>query len=185
MINDIISETKSKMKATINVLEDDLLGMRGNRASTALVDRLMVDYYGQPAELRQLANISTPEAMQILIRPYDAGSVRAIEIAIQTSDIGVHPSVDGQSIRLNMPPLTGERRQELVKVLHKRLEEAKVAIRNIRRGANQDLVEFEREKLISEDDKERGEDEVQKLTDEYIEKIDEMGKAKEQDIMGV
>jgi ribosome recycling factor len=185
MINDIINEAKSKMRSTINVFEEDLHGIRGNRASTALVDRLMVEYYGQDTELRQLANISTPEAQQILIRPYDAGAVKAIEKAIQVSDIGINPNVDGNSIRLNMPALTRERRMDLVKVLHKRVEEAKVSIRNIRRSANSDLQEFEKEKMISEDDRKRGEDEIQKLTDEYSSKLEELGKAKEQDIMEV
>jgi ribosome recycling factor len=185
MINDIISETRAKMKQSVSVYEEDLQGIRGNRASTALVDRLMVKYYGQETELRQLATISTPEAMQILIRPYDVSSLKDIERAIQQSDLGINPNVDGQAIRLNMPSLTRERRQELVKVLGRRVEEAKVAIRNIRRAANEDLREFEREKLISEDDQKRGEAEIQKLTDEYIEKIEELGKAKEQDILEV
>ncbi|MFW5691388.1 MAG: ribosome recycling factor [Chloroflexota bacterium] len=185
MIDDILKETKEKMQTTVNVLNDDLNGMRGNRASTAMVDRLMVDYYGQATELRQLANISTPEAMQILIRPYDASAVKDIERAIQSSDLGINPNVDGQVIRLNMPPLTRERRQELVKYLHKRLEEARVAIRNIRRSANQDLGEFEKEKMISEDDLKRGEDQVQKLTDDFVKKIDTMGKEKEEDLMEV
>lgn len=185
MINDILNETKSKMQATVNVLKDDLQGMRGNRASTSLVDRLRVEYYGQETELRQLANISTPEAMQILIRPYDNSAVGAIERAIQQSDLGINPNVDGNSIRLNMPALTRERRQELVRVVGKRLEEAKVAIRNIRRSANQDLAEFESEKMISEDERRRGEDEVQKLTDEQIKLIEELGKQKEADLMEV
>lgn len=185
MINDIINEAKSKMRSTVSVFEEDLHGIRGNRASTALVDRLMVEYYGQDTELRQLANISTPEAQQILIRPYDAGAVKAIEKAIQASDIGINPSVDGNSIRLNMPALTRERRMDLVKVLHKRVEETKISIRNIRRSANSDLQEFEKEKMISEDDRKRGEDEIQKLTDEYSGKIEELGKLKEKDIMEV
>ncbi|TVR21540.1 MAG: ribosome recycling factor [Anaerolineaceae bacterium] len=185
MINDILNETKSKMQSTVNVLKDDLQGMRGNRASTSLVDRLRVEYYGQETELRQLANISTPEAMQILIRPYDTSAVSAIERAIQQSDLGINPNVDGSSIRLNMPALTRERRQELVRLVGKRLEEAKVAIRNIRRSANQDLAEFESEKMISEDEKRRGEDEVQKLTDEQIKLIEELGKQKEADLMEV
>ncbi len=185
MIKDIINETKSKMKSTISVFEEDLLGIRGNRASTALVNRLEVEYYGQSTELRQLANISTPEPMQIFIRPYDKGAVKAIERAIQQANIGINPNVDGENIRLNMPPLTRERRGELVKLLYKRIEDAKVSIRNIRRGANEDLRDFEREKLISEDDKELGEKEVQKLTDKYIEKIEGLGKTKEQDISEV
>ena len=183
MINDIISEARSKMKSTLSVLESDLQGMRGSRASTSLVDRLMVEYYGQATELRQLANISTPEPMQILIRPYDKASVQNIEKAIQKSDLGINPSVDGENIRLNMPPLTMERRRDLVKVLHRRLEDARVAVRNIRRGANDDLRDFEKEKLISEDDLERGEGDLQKLTDDYIKHIDDAGKRKEEEIL--
>ena len=185
MIYDIINEAKGKMKSTLSVFEEDLLGMRGNRASTALVDRMIIDYYGQETELRQIANISTPEAMQILIRPYDAGSIPAIEKAIRGSDLSVHPNVDGQNIRLNMPQLTQERRRDLVKVLNRRVEDAKVAIRNIRRSANQDLQEFEKESLISEDDKKLGEEEVQKLTNDSIKQIDELGKAKEQEIIEI
>ena len=185
MINDLLNETKSKMKSTISVFEEDLLGIRSGRASTALVDRLEVDYYGQPTELRQLANLSTPEPMQILIRPFDKSSVKAIEKAIQQANIGVNPSVDGEVIRLNMPPLTKDRRQELVKFLHQRMEEARVAIRNIRRSSNDDLRDFEKEKLISEDDQKNGQEEVQKLTDESIEKIDELGKVKEAEILEV
>ena len=183
MINDIINEAKSKMKSSLHVFEEELQGIRGGRASTSLVDRMIVEYYGQDTELRQLATISTPEAMQILIRPYDKGSVKAIEKAIQQSDIGINPNTDGDVIRLNMPALTRERRQELVKFLHKRVEEAKVAVRNVRRGANDDLKEFEKEGLISEDDLERGEAEVQKLTDQFIGDIEEAAKKKEKDIM--
>lgn len=185
MVNDVIAEVREKMKATLQAFEEALQGMRGNRASTALVDRLMVEYYGQDTELRQLANISTPEAMQILIRPYDASAVKSIEKAIQQSDLGVNPNIDGDSIRLNMPALTRERRQDLVKVLHKRTEDARISIRNTRRDGNNDLKDFEKEKMISEDDMKRGEAEIQKLTDEYIAKIDEKAKHKEQEIMEV
>ena len=185
MINDIINETKSKMKSTFHVFEEDLHGIRGGRASTALVDKLMVEYYGQDTELRQLASISPPEPMQILIRPFDKGALKSIEKAIRESDLNLNPNTDSDVIRLNMPPLTRERRQELVKFLHKRMEEAKVAIRNIRRGANDDLKDFEKEKLISEDDQKRGEAEVQKLTDQFIAQIDEAGKTKETDIMSL
>jgi len=185
MINDVINEAKAKMKATVSVYEEDLHGIRGNRASIGLVDRLQVEYYGQATELRQLANLSTPEPMQILIRPFDSGAVKAIEKAIREANIGVNPNTDGQSIRLNMPALTRERRQELVKFLHKRTEEARVSIRNIRRNGNDDLREFEKEKMISEDDRERGEHEIQKLTDEYIAKLEELEKIKEKEIMEV
>jgi len=185
MIEDIISSTKEKMDVTLHVLEEDLLGMRGNRASTALVDRLRVDYYGVETELRQLANISTPDALTIMIRPYDKGATKSIEKAIQEANIGVNPSVDGDVIRLAMPPLTKERRQDLVKYLHKRLEEARIAIRNIRRHANEEIKEYEKEKMVSEDDAKRGQDKVQQMTDDHIKKIDEAGKAKEKDILEV
>jgi ribosome recycling factor len=183
MVDDIIAEAKSKMKAAINAFESDLQKLRGNRASPSLVDRLHVDYYGQSTELRQLATISTPEPTQILIRPYDKTAMKSIEKAIQQSDIGINPNVDGENIRLNMPPLTRERRQQLTKVVHTRMEEARVSIRNARRAANDDLKEFEKEGMISEDDLERGESEVQKLTDKHIEEIETLGKTKEKDIM--
>ncbi len=185
VINDIINETRQKMKSTLSVYEQDLHGIRSGRASTALVDRMHVEYYGQPTELRQLATISTPEPMQIQIRPFDKAAVKAIEKAIQQSDLNINPNVDGEIIRLNMPPLTRERRQELVKFLHKRMEEARVAIRNIRRSGNDDLKDFEKEKMISEDEAEHGEAEIQKLTDKYIADIDEMGKNKEKEILEV
>lgn len=185
IVDEVLNETRQKMKASLGVYEEDLHGIRSGRASTALVERLLIDYYGQPTELRQLANISTPEAMQILIRPFDKSTVKAIEKAIQQANIGVNPSVDGDNIRLIMPPLTRERRQELVKFLHKRMEEARVAMRNIRRAANDDLREFEKEKMISEDELKRAQEEVQRLTDQFIEQIDELGKAKEQEILEI
>ena len=186
MIEEILEEAEGKMKSTLSVFRDELSRMRSGRASTALVDRMMVEYYGQETELRQLASISTPEAMQILIRPYDKGSIRDIERAIQKSDIGVNPNVDGENIRLNMPALDSrKRRLELVKFLNRRMEENRVAIRNIRRSANSDLQEFEKEKLISEDDRKRGEAEVQKLTDKFVGQIGELGESKEKDIMEV
>jgi len=185
MIDEIMDEATGKMESTLSVFRDELSKMRSGRASTALVDRMMVDYYGQDTELRQLASISTPEAMLILIRPYDKSAVRNIEKAIQMSDIGVNPNIDGENIRLNMPALTRERRLELVKFLNRRMEDTRVAIRNIRRSANSDLQDFEKEKLISEDDRKRGEAEVQKLTDKFIERIGELGASKERDIMEV
>ncbi len=185
MIDEILEEATGKMESTLSVFGEELSKMRSGRASTALVDRMKVEYYGQDTELRQLASISTPEAMLILIRPYDKSSVKSIEKAIQKSDIGVNPNVDGENIRLNMPALTRERRLELVKFLSRRMEETRVAIRNIRRSANSDLQDFEKEKLISEDDKKWGAVEVQKLTDSFIKRIDELGAGKENDIMAV
>ena len=185
MIEEILDDADSRMQATLSVFRDELSRMRGGRASTALVDRMMVDYYGQDTEMRQIASVSTPEAMQILIRPYDKSALRNIEKALLTSDIGINPNVDGENIRLNMPALTRERRLELVKFLNKRMEESRVAIRNIRRSANSDLQDFEKEKLISEDDRKRGEVEVQKLTDKFVAQIGDIGADKEKDIMAV
>jgi ribosome recycling factor len=150
-----------------------------------LVDRLRVEYYGQESDMRQLATISTPEPMQIMIRPFDKGAVKAIERAINDANLGLNPQIDSGVIRLNMPPLTRERRQELVKVLHKRTEDARIAIRNIRRNANDDIKEFEKEKEISEDDAKRGQEKTQEMTDEFIKKIDELSKIKEKDILEV
>ena len=185
MFDEIVDEATQKMESTLSVFREELSKVRSGRASTALVNRMMVEYYGQDTELRQLASISTPEAMLILIRPYDKSAVKNIERAIQMSDIGVNPSVDGENIRLNMPALTMERRKELVKFLNRRMEDTRVAIRNIRRSANGDLQDFEKEKLISEDERKRGEIEVQKLTDSFVKRIEELGADKEKDIMDV
>lgn len=185
MLDDILGEARQKMKSALSVYEQDLHGMRSGRASPALVERLGVEYYGQETELRQLATISTPEAMQILIRPYDKGAVKSIEKAIRQSELSLNPQVDGDVIRLNMPPLTRERRQELVKVLHRRIEEARVVIRNIRRSSNDDIKDFEKEKMISEDEAKRGQEEIQKLTDKFIADIEEIGKQKEKEILEV
>lgn len=185
IVGDILSETEDKMKSTLSVFQEDLNGIRGNRASPGLVDRLTVEYYGQETELRQIANISTPEPMLIMIRPYDNGAVQAIEKAIQEANLGMNPNTDGAIIRLNMPSLTRERRQELTRLLGKRTEDARVSIRNIRRSANNDMQEWEREGEISEDDARRGLDKIQELTDKYIGKIEEASKHKEQDILEV
>lgn len=185
MLNDILEYHEDRMKSTKSVFEDDLIGIRGNRASTGLVDRLMVDYYGQETELRKLANISTPEPMTIAIRPFDPTVVAAIETAIQKANIGVNPNSDGNMIHLNMPSLTRERRIELVKALGKRTEDARIAIRNIRRDAMKDVQELEKEGEIGEDDSKRGQEKVDELTKSYISQMDEMSKTKETDIMDV
>lgn len=185
MVDDVIKDVQAKMKATVASLQNDLNGMRGGRASPALVERLMVDYYGQDMEMRQVATISTPEPMQLLIRPFDKSMVKAIEKAIRSSDISINPQTDGENIRLVMPPLTRDRRQEIVKLISKRLEEARIAVRNNRRNGNDDLKEFEKEKMISEDEAKRGEQEIQKLTDRATTEIEEMGKQKEREILEV
>ena len=183
MIKDILHEAETKMKSAITVLEDDLKGIRTGRASTALVEKLMVDYYGTPTPLYQVANLSTPEAQTIAIRPFDKGTLHAIEKAIQNSDIGLTPNNDGTMIRLNLPPLNAERRRDLAKQVHKRLEDTRIAIRNVRRGAIQDLHDFLKEKMITEDESKEGEELAQKLTDKYVTQVEDVGKRKEQEIM--
>jgi ribosome recycling factor len=183
MLNDVYKEAESRMKGAVQALEDDLGGIRTGRASPVLVERLHVEYYGMLTPLIQLASISVPEPRSLLIRPFDPASLKAIERAILVSDLGLTPNNDGKSIRLNLPPLTEERRRDLVKVVHNRLEEARVAARNIRRDSIRDLREFLQEKMISEDDQERGEEEIQKITNRYIEEINDVGERKEKEIL--
>lgn len=185
MIKDLLKDAEDRMKSTLSVLEDDLKGMRTGRASTALVERLTVEYYGTETPLQHMATLAIPEPQTIMIRPFDKASLKTIEKAILASDLGLTPNNDGTVIRLNIPPLTQERRMELQKLVGKRVEEARIAVRNIRRSANDDLRDFEKEKLISEDDKKRGEENVQKLTDKYIDKIESEGRRKEEEIMEV
>jgi ribosome recycling factor len=171
------------MKHAIQALEEDLSGIRTGRAHPGLVERLPIEYYGVPTPLVQLASISVPEPRSLLIKPFDASSLKAIERGIQASDLGLNPNNDGKSIRLILPPLTEQRRRDLVKVVHQRLEEARVAIRNIRRDSIKDLREFEDEKMISEDDQKKGEEELQKITDRYIEEVNAIGVHKEKEIL--
>ncbi|OGO64291.1 MAG: ribosome recycling factor [Chloroflexi bacterium RBG_19FT_COMBO_50_10] len=185
MLKESNTEAEERMKGAVEALEEDLSGIRTGRASPALVEKLSVEYYGMPTPLMQLATISIPEARMLLIRPFDGTTLRAIERAIQASDLGLTPNNDGKVIRLNLPPLTEERRHDLVKLVHNRLEEARVAVRNVRRDGIKDLREFEHEKLISEDELEEGEDDLQKLTDKYIELVNEVGVRKEKEIMEV
>lgn len=170
------------MKGAITALEQNLNSIRTGRASPALIERLPVEYYGNPTPLQQLATITVPEPRQLLIKPFDQSSLKNIEKAILGSDLGLTPANDGKVIRLNLPPLNEERRRDLIKVVHHRLEEARVAIRNVRRGAHDDMREFEKEKLISEDELKRGEADLQKLTDKYVARVDELGARKEAEI---
>ncbi len=185
MIKELIHDTEKRMRSSIQSLEDDLGAVRTGRASPALIEKLSIEYYGSPVPLMQLASISVPEPRQLLVRPFDAGSIKNIEKGILTSELGLTPLNDGKVIRLNLPPLTEERRRDLIKFVNNRLEEARVAVRNIRRDAIKDLRDFEEEKLISADELKRGEDDVQKLTDKFGEEIDEIGKKKEQEIMEI
>jgi ribosome recycling factor len=185
MINDVLEELRDRMQKSIEVLQDDLLSIRTGRASPALVERLQVEYYGTLTPLNQVASIAVPEPRLLVIRPWDPAALSDIERAILKSDLGLTPMNDGKLIRLNIPRLTEERRRELVKVVSRRVEEGRVAVRNLRRDALQDLKDFEKEKMISEDDFFRGKDEIQELTDEFIKKIDEIGQRKEEELLEI
>lgn len=185
MIKDTLTEAETRMKGAIQSLEYDLAGIRTGRASPALIERLTVEYYGVPTPLMQLANITVPESRTLMVRPFDASTIKDIERAILASDLGLTPNSDGKVIRLNIPILTEQRRRDLVKVVHNRVEEARVAVRNVRRDLIKALREFEDEKLISEDDLKKGEEELQKITDRMIEEIDAIGQRKEKEIMEV
>lgn len=183
MIKELLSETKDHMERTIEVLEAKLRTIRTGRASPALVEQVLVDYYGTPTPLKQLAVISAPEPQLLTIRPYDPGSLGDIERAILKSELGLTPSNDGKIIRLPIPRLTEERRQELAKMVRQRIEEGKVALRNIRREALDDMRDFEKEKLISEDEFYGGKDDLQELTDDYSKQMDEISDRKQREIL--
>ncbi|GIN37499.1 ribosome recycling factor [Heyndrickxia oleronia] len=185
MPKQVIANTKEKMTKAIQAYTRELSSIRAGRASASLLDRIVVDYYGAPTPVNQLASVSVPEARLLVIQPYDKTIVSDVEKAILKSDLGLTPNSDGTLIRLAIPPLTEERRKELVKQVKKEAESAKVAIRNIRRDANDDLKKLEKNGEISEDDLRGYSDDVQKLTDEYINKVDELTKSKEQDILEV
>jgi ribosome recycling factor len=185
VIKDILKEADIRMHAAIQNLDEALAGIRTGRAAPALVEKMSIDYYDMQTPLMQLASISVPEPRSLLIKPFDPSSLKSIERAILASDLGLTPNNDGKQIRLNLPPLTEERRHELVKVVHGRLEECRIAIRNIRRDILNDMRDFEKEKLISKDDLERGEEDLQKITDRNIEDVNKHGLHKEQEIMEV
>jgi ribosome recycling factor len=183
MYQELLRETEKRMHRAVEVLKADLRTIRTGRASPALLERVMVDYYGQPTPLNQLAVISAPEPTLLVVRPYDPGSLEEIERGILKSDVGLTPSNDGRIIRLPIPRLTEERRQELAKLVRQRVEEGKIALRNIRRDTLEDLREFEREKLLSEDDFYRGKEKLQDLIDRYTEQMEETGTRKQREII--
>mgnify|MGYP001107560800 FL=1 len=185
MIKEIIKDGENRMKSALVALEEDLTTIRTGRATPALIEKLPIDYYGMPPPLLQLASISVPEARALLIKPFDPSSLRTIERSILASDLGLTPNNDGKVIRLNLPPLTEERRRDLVKVVHTRLEEARVALRNVRRDVIKDLRDYEKEKLISKDDLESGEEDLQVLITRMSEEIEKIGQRKEAEIMEV
>lgn len=185
MFQKIHEQAEEKMKKTVKVLEDELVTIRAGRANPALLDKVMVDYYGTPTPLNQIAGLSAPEARMLVIQPYDGTALGNIEKAILKSDLGLNPSNDGRIIRLVIPQLTEERRKELVKLVKKYGEEAKVAVRNERRNANDELKKMKKDGEITEDDEKKAQDEVQKLTDRYVEIIDRVVARKEEEIMEV
>lgn len=185
MIRDILQEAEEKMGKTVEVLKKDLASLRAGRANPALLDKIQVDYYGVPTPINQMANISAPEARLLVIQPWDKSTIASIEKAILKSDLGLTPNSDGTVIRIGIPQLTEERRKELVKVVKKKAEEARVAVRNVRRDVNDMVRELEKEHEISEDESKRGLDEVQKVTDKFIKKVDDVFSLKEKEIMEV
>ena len=182
---DIHKKLEEKMEKTIAVLKDELLTIRAGRANPNMLDRVMVDYYGTMTPLKQMAGVSSPEPSTILIQPWDKSAMGSIEKAILSSDLGFNPTNDGNSIRINIPQLTEERRKDLIKLVAKTGEQAKVAIRNERREANEAIKKMEKTSELTEDDSKKAQDEVQKLTDSHIKMIDDMLAKKEKDIMEV
>lgn len=185
MVDEALMEAENRMQGALRSLEEDLGAIRTGRASPAIVEGLEVEYYGTATPLQQLANISAPEPRTITIKPFDPGSLDDIERAIHASDLGLTPNNDGKLIRLNIPPLTEERRHELVKVVKSRSEEARVAVRNVRRDTQNQLREGERENELSEDQLHRAEEKLQNLTDRYIESINESSERKEKEVLEV
>ncbi|HLG01307.1 MAG TPA: ribosome recycling factor [Acidimicrobiia bacterium] len=185
MVDDVRNESKEKMRRSLDHLREEFGRVRTGRANPGLVEKLMVDYYGSEVPLQQIAGFSVPDARLLQITPYDVNALGAIEKAIEKSDLGINPSNDGKVIRLAFPQLTEERRRDLVKVVKQRAEDARVAVRNIRRQARHDLEEFQKVGEISEDDLNRAEKELEKLTHDFIAEIDEMLQHKEQELMEV
>jgi ribosome recycling factor len=185
MSNEILASSERKMARAVEAMERDFQGLRTGRASTSLVDRIVVEYYGTPTPLNQLAGISVPEAHQIVIQPWDRGVLGAIEKAIQKSDIGLVPNVDGAVVRLNIPPLTEERRRDIVKSVHRRMEEARVEIRNLRRESNDAIRKEERDGELGTDAAHREVEALQKLTDRFIAEVDQAGSHKEHEVLEV
>jgi ribosome recycling factor len=184
-LNETITDADRKMAKAVDVLRHDLATIRTGRASPALVERLHVDYYGSEMPLNQIAGITIPEARQIVIQPWDKGAISAIEKAIMKSELGLTPSNDGNVIRITLPQLTEERRRDLVKLVHRRVEEGRVAVRNVRREAHEQLRALRKDNKATEDDLKQGEVRLQKLTDRYIHDADEVQRAKEAEVMEV
>ena len=184
-IDSAMKDAEHKMEQAVTHLKDDLAGIRTGRATPAVLNRVTVEYYGTPVPLNQLAGVTVPEPRLLQVQPFDKGAIGAIEKAIQTSDLGITPNNDGSVIRLAFPPLTEERRKELVKQVHSRAEDGRVAVRNVRRHAKDEMEKLEHDGDISEDDLSRAEKELQKLTDRFVADIDQIQGHKEQELMEV
>ena len=184
-MRELISTAEANMQKTVEIVKREFASLRAGRATPALLDKILVNYYGTPTPVNQLASISAPEPRLLVVQPWDKSVTGEIEKAILKSDLGITPSSDGNVIRLAIPQLTEERRQELVKVIKKKAEEGRVAIRNVRRDANDQLRAKQKEGEITEDELRRGQDDVQKLTDKYIKEIDRLVQAKEKEIMEI
>jgi ribosome recycling factor len=184
-LKDIYTQLKSRMDKAVEDFRRDLAGTRTGRASVHMLDSVRVDYYGTETPLNQIANIHTPDPQLITVQPYDVSSLATIEKAIRSGDLGLNPSNDGKLIRIPVPPLTEERRKEMVKHLHKVLEEHRTAVRNIRRDGLDAIKKAQKDKKITEDEERRAMDELQKLTDDEIKKMEEMGKNKEKEVLQV
>jgi ribosome recycling factor len=183
-VQDVLKEVETRMQAAIEALTREFAGVRTGRASTGLLEGIRVDYYGTPTPVAQVSAISVPDPKTLLIQPWDASLISAIEKAIMKSDLGLTPTSDGKAIRLSLPPLTEERRKQLAKVVGKLAEDARVAVRNIRREANEKLKAREKkEKAISEDESRRGQEQIQKTTDKHIRRVDELLQKKEEEIL--
>ncbi len=185
MIQDVLADAENRMGKALEALRRDLGSIRTGRASPSLVERLQVAQYGTEMPLNQLANIAAPEARMLTITPWDKSSLGAIEKAIRKSELGLNPTNDGSMIRITIPPLTEERRKQMVKLVHGKVEEAKIAVRNIRRDAIAQAKEFKDEKMISEDDERRAETQIQEITNKFTARADEIGKDKEREVMQV
>lgn len=185
MIKDVLKELEEKMKKSVQALQKDLGALRAGRATPALLDKITVEYYGVPSPVHQVASVTVPDARTLMIQPWDKSMIKPIEKAIQKSDLGMMPNSDGSVIRLTIPPLTTERRNELVKAAKKKAEEGRVAVRNLRRDGNELVKQLEKDGSVSEDQVKKGQEDVQKLTDKYIKEVDEVLAAKEAEIMEV
>jgi ribosome recycling factor len=180
---EIVADTESKMKKAVEILQDELKSIRSGRASTGLVENIKADFYGTPTPLKQMATLAAPQVDMIVIKPFDPGSIREIEKAIKASDLSIAPIVDGKIIRLNIPALSSERRTQLVQQAKQTGEQAKVGIRNIRRDANKHLEKQQKDKVITEDDLEKGKKQVDEITKQYTDNVDELIKSKSDEIM--